>query len=165
VEASSSDRPQAVAADLVARRHEHANAVAEEIFEVLASVHDAPRQVISTLELIMTIGLVVIVTMEHDLIALIGDAASQVLNQGPILMEGMNRPSSTVPLWNPLACPGAMEWNDRQRNRTTAIHISVRVLELLRRRKKTRVVVADAELHLGPPFARELRPQARRDIH
>jgi hypothetical protein len=149
---------QPVTADGVVRRHEHTNVSAEKIFEVLTAVGDAPGQVSAAAEFIMTVWLIMMVSVEHDLVATRGDPEAEVLDKGSVLVKRVNRPSATILLGNSLARSSAMERNHRERNRAIATQFTVGLLELFWRREEAGVIVADAELHATPNLRLATRP-------
>src|ERR1700730_11880566 len=61
-------------------------------------------------------------------------------------MQRMNGPTTSELLGNRLVCPRSTKWHDRQRYRSQLSDASVRSFELLRLRKKIRVIVANAKM-------------------
>jgi hypothetical protein len=68
------------------RRHKDAYSGAEQIFEVSASISYPLRKVITTGKLPSIVWLIVVITVEHDLKASLGNTHTEVFDQRLVLM-------------------------------------------------------------------------------
>ena len=150
MEPCPSDRAEPLAPNGIVRRDKHANGGTDEIFQVFATIGNPLVQFIATLEFATTIGLVVIIAVEHHFVAAFGGPPPKVFHQRAILVKRVDGPAPTVLFGYALARPGSMVGNDSERDWPPPTDIPVCTLELFRGRKEARVVVANAELHAKP---------------
>src|SRR5262245_20908892 len=87
------------------------------------------------------------VSVQHDFESPLSNTGSQVLYQRSILVQRMNRPSPSEFLRYSFAESCSAKGNHSQRNWSPLSHFAVGFLEFLGRRKKTRVIITDTEIH------------------
>jgi hypothetical protein len=75
--------------DAIAWGHENSNRCSEEIFEVFATIPYSSLKVIPSDKLKKTIFLIVVVTMQHELVATCGDAGAKIFNKFRIFVKWM----------------------------------------------------------------------------
>jgi hypothetical protein len=86
VEARTRDGAQPLPANAVIRRHKNAYGGAEQIFEVLASIGHPLREIMAASKLQPIWGLIVVITMEHDFKAPLGNTRMEVVDERPVLV-------------------------------------------------------------------------------
>jgi hypothetical protein len=86
MEARASDGAQSLSADAVMRRHKDTYGGAEQLFEVLASISHALRKAMATGKLPSVVWLIVVITVEHDLKASLGNTYTEVFDQRLVLV-------------------------------------------------------------------------------
>ena len=151
MEAFTCDCLEPLPPDGIMRRDKDTYGGTKHIFKIPPPLCDLLRQMIPAGEFPLAVSLVMMISVEHGLIATGGNTDTEPFNKLWIFVERMDGPPATKFLWNSFTGSCSTERNDCQRNGTPFRHFSVSALQLIRRRKKARIVVTNTEMHADSP--------------
>jgi hypothetical protein len=130
---------------------------AKQIFEILTTARNSLVKIIAIREFGQPISFVVMVAVQHDLKATVGDSVAEILYKRPIFVQRMDGPAHPEALGYVTTRAGAVKRHHRQRDRTVETDLSIHRFQFVWRCEVTRIVVSNAEFHSRPLFIDHLR--------
>jgi hypothetical protein len=91
---------------------------------------DPPLQVIACREFRPSVGFVMMIAVQHDFEAALGDTLAEVIYERSILVQRVDGPTHAQALWHGLACSRPVERDDGERDRTMETDLTVHLLEV-----------------------------------
>jgi len=94
--------------------YEHPHGGVEKFLQVLLAFPHFSSQLGAIHEFPANAREIVVVAMQHGFVTSLRYAMTQILHQGFIFLERMDRPGISISAWNALASPGLTERNNGQ---------------------------------------------------